>query len=391
MGIHSESALAKCTPFEAEMRRRLWWPLMFFDTRMAELAGTNTVTLDPTWDCKMPLNVNDTDLRPELKVPPAVRAEPTDAVFAVVRGELGEYVRHTASRLHLANPALQPIAKHFNKTLGPDSDHLVKLEKMIEDRYLKFCDQENPIHVMTIWTTRTLLTKLYLREFNLRLSSPSAPREEAQYDAAAAYALSMLEYDTKIMTSLLTKGFVWWNQINFPFPAYYHITQDLRRRPTNTKAERAWDVMSENWEAWFKVHFSEDSPIFQLFSKLVLQAWEACEAASRPLGQNLTTPGIVSSIRDSLLQMSEIAQNPALERTNITTDIGMNVFPASMQIPATFLDQNSLYNTGIHDDYTWLRPGMSSTSEVAGRDPADSQLNQLDWTAYGGSSGWQGY
>ncbi len=84
IGIHSESALAECTAFEAEMRQRLWWLLMFFDTRMAELAGSNTVTLDPTWYCKTPLNVNDTDLRPEMKVPPVPRGEPADAVFAIV-------------------------------------------------------------------------------------------------------------------------------------------------------------------------------------------------------------------------------------------------------------------------------------------------------------------
>jgi hypothetical protein len=103
------------------------WPLMLFDTRVAELAGSNTVTLDPTWDCKIPLSVNDTDLRPEMKNPPAARGEPTDAVFAILRSELGEYIRYTAFQLHLANPALQPIAKHFHKSLTPDSDHLVKL------------------------------------------------------------------------------------------------------------------------------------------------------------------------------------------------------------------------------------------------------------------------
>jgi hypothetical protein len=38
MGIHSESALAKCTVFEAELRRRLWWSLVLFDTRISEMA-----------------------------------------------------------------------------------------------------------------------------------------------------------------------------------------------------------------------------------------------------------------------------------------------------------------------------------------------------------------
>lgn len=38
MGIHSESALSKCTVFEAELSRRLWWSLMLFDSRISEMA-----------------------------------------------------------------------------------------------------------------------------------------------------------------------------------------------------------------------------------------------------------------------------------------------------------------------------------------------------------------
>jgi len=87
MGIHSESALAKCTAVEAEMRRRLWWSLILFDTRIGETANSKTTTLDPTWDCKIPLNVNDSDLRPEMKGPPAIQGKSTEAPFAIVRSK----------------------------------------------------------------------------------------------------------------------------------------------------------------------------------------------------------------------------------------------------------------------------------------------------------------
>jgi hypothetical protein len=59
MGKHSESACAKCAPLEAEMRRRLWWSLVLFDSRISEMANDRTTTLIPTWDCRIPLNVND--------------------------------------------------------------------------------------------------------------------------------------------------------------------------------------------------------------------------------------------------------------------------------------------------------------------------------------------
>ena len=164
MGIHSESDLAKCTVLEAEMRRRLWWSLVLFDARISEMTNYKTTKLTPTWDCKIPLNVNDSDLRPEMKEPPEAVGKSTEAIFAVVRGELGEFVRNTMFYLDFTAPALKPIAKDVQNGPIPEGGELVTLDKMIEDRYLKSCDPENPLHFMTIWTARAFLAKYRLME-----------------------------------------------------------------------------------------------------------------------------------------------------------------------------------------------------------------------------------
>jgi len=72
IGIHDESMNTKQSPFEAEMRRRLWWSLIGFDSRMCEMADHKATILNPTWDCQLPLNVNDSDLRPAAKALPKV-------------------------------------------------------------------------------------------------------------------------------------------------------------------------------------------------------------------------------------------------------------------------------------------------------------------------------
>ena len=392
MGINNESALAKCTPFEAEMRRRLWWPLMLFDTRMAELAFSKILTLEPSWDCKIPLNVNDADLRPEMKAPPATRREPTDAIFAVARCELGDYVRHTSIHLDFQNPALKPLAKYAYDGLDFESGHLLGLEETIEDRYLKLCDQENPIHFMATWTTRALLAKYRILEQQLRLSSSLTRRVEAQYDAATASAIRMLECDTKIMASPLTKGYVWFNKINFPFPAYYQIAQDLRRRPTNDQAQQAWDCMSDSWEAWSSTYVSTDSPVFQLMAKIILQAWEACEVASKPLGQTLMVPRIVSSIRHALAQTAETIQNTATEGTKNTMDMATNEFPTSTltstPMPVGFPNHHLPYGMGTQNGYAWMRPDMSSSYGAPGQDSLDNHIDQIDWAGFGPWPGW---
>ena len=386
MGIHSEPALAKCTPLEAEMRRRLWWSLVLFDTRIGEIASSKTVTLDPTWDCKVPLNVNDCDLRLEMKEPPPIQERSSEALFAVVRCELGDYIRHTACHLDFTNPALKPIARHHHNNPTIEGDELVKLEKAIEDRHFKFCDQDNPIHFMTIWTARALLAKCRLLEHHARFSGSNARRTEAQRDAATSHALRFLECDTKIMASPLTKGFRWLNDFYFPFPAYIQIVQDLRRRPMSDYAHEAWETISDNHEAWFNTQYRDCGSFFHIFAKIVLDAWEAYETASTRSMVALTPPRIVSSIRHTLAQNTRRAQNTDTRQPNFSMGMGVDEFP--MPMPIDFASQSLQYSMGKQDNSAMMRPEMSS--DIPGRYPSDAYMDYFDWTTLGGQPGWGG-
>ena len=392
MGIHSELALAKCTVLEAEMRRRLWWSLILFDYRISQMSTSNSTTLDPTWDCKIPLNVNDSDLRPEMKVPPAIQGKSSEALFAVVRSEVGDFIRHTVFHLEFTCPALKPIAKRFQNGIAPECGEMVKLEEMVEDQYLKFCDQENPIHFMTIWTTRAYVAKCLLLEHQSK-SGSSMRWTEAQRNAATSHALRALECDTNIMTSPLTKGFVWFNRLYFPFPAYYQLVQDLRRRPVSEHAEKAWEVMSDNYQTWFDSKAQawldpksgDENPFFQMFAKIVLQAWDACEAASKQSG--LTPPRIVSSVRHTVKEVVQHARKIDTERLDFVNGMGIDDYRNPMSMG--FTDQSLQFSTEILDDGTGMGQEMSSGG-IPGQAPLDSHIDQQDWTALGGWPGWGG-
>ncbi|RYP71776.1 hypothetical protein DL771_004588 [Monosporascus sp. 5C6A] len=246
MGIHNESSNAKCTPLEAETRRRLWWSLAIFDNRICEMFDYKTATLAPTWDCRTPLNLNDFEIRPEMKTPPTANDRPTEALFAVVRSELSDFVRHSAFHLDFTNPSLNTFAKVNRLGPAPEGGELNILEKTMENKYLAFCNPENPLHFMTIWTTRGFPAKIRLLEHYSRCSGASMEQTDTQRNTAFSYALSMLECDTKLMNSSLTTGYLWLLRFHFPFPAYIHILQDLRKRPAEDYAENAWEVMSDN-------------------------------------------------------------------------------------------------------------------------------------------------
>ncbi|OKL63914.1 hypothetical protein UA08_00618 [Talaromyces atroroseus] len=387
MGIQNESALAKHPVIEAEMRRRLWWSLVLFDYRLSEITTSHITTLDPTWDCKVPLNVNDSDLRPDMKEPPAIQGVSTEALFAVLRSELGEYIRHTLAHLNFTNPALKSLASISQNGSASEGGEMDQLERIIENRYLKFCDPENPLHYMTIWTMRAYIAKSRLFEHHVKYYNSSVSQTDAQRDSATSLALRMLESDTKIMTSPITKGFRWINRLYFPFPAYLQIAQDLRMRPASKQVSLAWEVLSDSYDAWFESQSTDIGPIYEIYARVILQAWEACEEASKLSGVTSTPPRIVTYIRRTLSGGPKHAPDDSTDYTNSDMDIAADNPP--MPMPANFPDLSLLYRNRVQNSFAAMRPEIYPV--MFQQAPLDGHTDQLDWTAFLGQPNWLGF
>ncbi|KAK0610961.1 hypothetical protein B0T14DRAFT_529379 [Immersiella caudata] len=339
IGIHSEASLARCTPFEAEMNRRLWWALVLFDSRMAEMAGCMNVTyLVPSWDCKVPLNVNDSELRPEMDEPPTPARVATEAIFAVTRADFGNFLRHAAFQLDFTCPWLKPLAR---QSPAPEGSVMPVVEKSLEERYLRVCDPKNSLHYMTIWMTRAQIARAYLIEHLSTHPDPSTVAEE-QRTTALSHALKTLVCNTQITTLPLTKKFRWLVQFYYPFPAYIHIVQELKRRPFGEQAEKAWTIMSDNYEALFPSFYisDKDRPIFEVFAKPIVLAWEIRETAAARSGlERPAPPKIVVHVRQQLELMQQEKHNgtrgaESVQNMNYFT-MGLSVDATGQEIPGT--------------------------------------------------------
>lgn len=365
IGIHSESTGAKCTPFEAELRRRLWWSYKLFDTRIGELADYKNVALASTWDCKIPLNVNDSELRPEMKKQPPAQTTLTESVFVAVRSELREYVRHTKFHSDFHTPALDTAPKHGRQRPASKGSELDALEKMMEDKYLKFCNPENPLHFMTIWTTRAYLAKCRLVEhYSKHGDSPKSQTKE-QRDDAVRHAIGMLQADTEIISSPLAKGYRWLVNFHFPLPAYIHLLQDLKKRPTNAQYREAWKAVSDNFEARFDLSQPIKAPLFNIFAKLVHSAWEAHLADVAKYGGMMLFPEIVKIVKDNVSQRLQPSQGADLEGPPPLQDEDLTMQTASN------LRGQEVQGGGIPDYYNGI-------DEFLGQDLSAFDLDQMD-------------
>ena len=342
---------------------------------MCELTDYKLATLDPTWDCRPPLNVNDSDLQPEMKEPPAIQERPTEALFAVVRGEMGDFVRHSAFFLDFLNPALKAVAKNAQHGHTTKGGELVALERMIEDKYIKFCNPENPLHLMTVWTARGYLARNRLLEHYSTFPLSSVQQTENQRDTAVSHALHLLECDTNIMSSPLTKGYHWYMNTYFPAPAYIHIVQDLKRRPMGILSERAWEMISNNYEARSPFLMQFNNPMSMIFGKILLQAWDARETAFNERRKPLPPqPQVVSDIKQRAVQMAQDTQKASTEHLS---DGSSMTFGFSTPLSLDSSDQSLLYGMGGPGGF----PGPESMPyhNMPGQAALDVDFNDMTW------------
>ncbi|GFF29381.1 C6 zinc finger domain protein [Aspergillus udagawae] len=187
-----------------------------------------TAAVGPTWDCSIPLNLNDFKLQPEMKTAPATNNRPTEMLFAVILSELADSVRHSAFHLDFTNPSLKKIA-----------DVGGKVSCILQPR--------EPASLYDHLDIAGHLAKYRLLQ-HWRHSMACVQQTGAQRNVAVSHVLRMLKCDTNLMTSPLTKVYLWFLHIHFPFPAYIHLLQDLKERPVGAHADQAWEVMSKNYE-----------------------------------------------------------------------------------------------------------------------------------------------
>ncbi|KAJ5622109.1 hypothetical protein N7528_005341 [Penicillium herquei] len=354
------------------MRRRLWWSLTLFDARVGELSGLKTSSLNPTWDCKIPMNVNDSDLWVEMKEPPVVQAKATESTFIVMRAQIADFVRNSSFHLEFLNPTFKKIAKKL-----PNGGDVATFERMMEDEFFKFCDEENPLHFMTIWAGRAHISKCHLLEAYAKYIDSSTPPTQAESDALVFRAFRMLDSDTRIIKSPRTVGFFWAVRAYFPFPAYFHIIHDLKKRPISSHSNQAWEVMNANYEARFTCSDGYEYPLFVIFSNVILQAWEALEEAIKRSGEPLAPPKIVVTIKQRLLEMTPNTPAPSNEESEDSLNTLLEQPP--MPMPMEF--GMGLGNEGFFS-------GISGQSDFSGPDPRlftnfqpplTSDMNHLNW------------
>lgn len=242
LGLARDGTSLGLSPFDTEMRRRLWWGLVYFDGRMAEVVGQDGDLMGSNFDARPPSNLNDSDLFPTMTRLPDSRRGPSEAIYLQAR-----VLSITVARSLQSITGPSGTWHRLHDASMPTSE---KLETMhhIEQRYneeiLEPCDPTVPLQWLSINTAKTFATKLRLIS-KIPIVDIDKEWENADGFSENAFILSMdlLQIQLNLWCEPSVQLWRWHWQAHFQWYALVTLLRQTRLRRSGNGASRAWTLI----------------------------------------------------------------------------------------------------------------------------------------------------
>ena len=267
IGVHRDGSHFNLPPFEVELRRRLWWQICILDTRASEDHGCDPTIIEQAFDTKMPLNINDVDITPDMKDFPAERQGCTDMSFCLIRFE----VANTFRRINYIPPGPPNACLEYfaNVTLEDKEKWITECHNRLEERYLKHCDMSVPLFWVTATVARLMMSKMWLmvyHPFQRHDGGASLPKETKE--KLFITSLENIEYSLLLETESRTMKWGWLFKTYMQWHALAFILSELVERTTGDLVERAWIAVEKTRDGRWGMHSTENSPAGHLWRPL---------------------------------------------------------------------------------------------------------------------------
>lgn len=250
LGIHRDGTNFALKPFETEARRRLWWHLVLMDSRSSEDHGTDPLINENTSDTRLPLNVNDDELTPDMVNPPEEREGCTDVTFLLIRCEIIGALRR-ANYVNFACPS-------GKIRMGEEGPFINRCERMIqiindrvEERYIKQCDMNVPVHWAAATVGRLILAKLWLIVHHPMTRKDHVTHvSQATRESLFITAIEVLEFSRLLESNEKTAKWSWLFRTNMQWHGVAFVLSEVCVRPICPLTDRAWNAILSMYSDW---------------------------------------------------------------------------------------------------------------------------------------------
>ncbi|RYP74727.1 hypothetical protein DL770_007546 [Monosporascus sp. CRB-9-2] len=244
LGLHREGThFAELKPFDVEMRRRLWWTLCMLDLRSAENHGSELTIAEEAHDTRLPLNINDSDLSPDMTDYPEEHHGVTDMSFSLVRFEICGLAR----KMHTAATAMSPNPRDLPVTAQEREDWLVETYDRIEEKYLRgtIDKDSNPLHWVASIIARLIMAKLSLFIYQPAiLDGDGLELPQNIRDRLFLSSVEVVEYIKILDAEPRCRQWRWLFQTYSPWHGVAYLLLEMCRRPWTPSVERGWMALN---------------------------------------------------------------------------------------------------------------------------------------------------
>lgn len=316
IGLHRDGTFLRLGPFETEMRRRLWWQVIVLDGRNAELAGAGFSIQTKMPDTKVPLNVNDEDIYPGMTEPPKEHTGATEMMFCLLRYEFGQFFKQFMETKAPPKSGFGGIMQSLTNdqlSVAERDQTIDRLQEIIENKFLRFCDPLNRTHFIAAAVARTALTVM---RFKVHLPRRTHGRDEQklsseEMDMLFATSIKLLEYDNLGLSTKSAQGFLWHIRSHFSWDSFVFLLSELRRRTIGPQVEKAWKAVEECYLN-HPEFLSRVSPLYASIATLAEKAWlvrqgELARRQNVPV-HSVPPPAFIAALQERKAKPGSISQ-----------------------------------------------------------------------------------
>ncbi|KAH8592662.1 fungal-specific transcription factor domain-containing protein [Bisporella sp. PMI_857] len=250
IGVHRDAKKYNLSPYETEMRRRLWFYISMLELRAAMDQGTAYLIAEGFSDVEIPLNINDSDLDPQMTELPSPKTGITEMTYMLTKYEIGILLR----KLRLS-PQLEGLGSVPEPSLEEKELMAAECARNMEEKYLKYCSDDEPLQWLIATSARLFFAKIPLIIYHpVLFSDLTYPLSQDIKDRLFLASIQTLEYSYMLERESTSQCWGWLFHTYIQWHAIAFILRELPRRPNKTETtQRACDSLDLGFNYWDEI------------------------------------------------------------------------------------------------------------------------------------------
>ncbi len=365
MGLHNENTLSSRRPFDREMRRRLWWQICVLDSHAAEDRASNPVISADSFNTRLPLNINDENLRFDSFKEVKEQQSFTDMTFCLICGEVFD----TARQLNYVPGRQIGATDVITQSTWKERTALVmNTQQRIEEKHLIHLKLARPFH----WTTRmvadVIIAIMWLNLYRPLERLPKVP-DKIMDPGVLRLSVEVLERSHQLNTDPGASPWRWLSQTYVQWHALAVTAAELCVKTEGPIVERAWAILEPFFnETALHVADSNRGMLWRPIKKLMNRAQGVRRQYLASRSASIDSSAYVAAMN--------LSDEPNLANTG-------GAMPNIYDVPGDFiqpmegLEQVPLVSASVLDWDPWLAAATKPGTEVS---QYNNDMNQMAWS-----------